>query len=206
MNRKYEAVVCGGSAGGYEALCTLLRELPSNYSLPILVVLHLGKGVGDYTPLSLDKLCQLKVKEGEDKEKILPGTVYVAPSDYHMLVEDDHTISLSVDEKVCFSRPSIDVLFESSADAYSDKLIGIVLSGANNDGSNGIRKIKQSGGRTIVQDPATARFDFMPNSAIDYLSNSNVWEKNGREKSGVDYVFSVVEIASILVSIQDANF
>src|SRR5687768_2975113 len=119
---KYRAIVIGVSSGGLSALKLLLPPLPRNLSMAILVVQHIGADSDGYWIQLLDKLCELHVKEAEEKESILPGTVYIAPPNYHLLVEHDHTLSLSVDEKVNYARPAIDVLFETAADAYGSSL------------------------------------------------------------------------------------
>ncbi|HEX2556963.1 MAG TPA: chemotaxis protein CheB, partial [Nitrososphaera sp.] len=118
-------------------------------------------------------------KDADEKEAIRPGFVYFAPPNYHLLVESDHTFSLSIDPKVHFTRPSVDVLFESAADAYGARLIGIILSGANQDGAAGLRYIKQRGGLTIVQDPADAEVSYMPRSAIEVAHPDHVLTASG---------------------------
>ncbi|WP_034643683.1 chemotaxis protein CheB [Desulfovibrio inopinatus] len=168
MKEKYPAaIVLGASAGGPEAILYLLRSLPNEYPVPIFVVLHMHPNQKGNFPSYCNKYCSLKVKEAEDKEVVLPGTVYIAPPNYHLLLERDRTLALSVDARVKFSRPSIDVLFESAADVYKNELVGIILTGANDDGADGLKKIKQLGGVTIVQDPATAAFASMPKAAIN---------------------------------------
>lgn len=162
----YKAVVIGSSAGGLDALKTLLSSLRKGFRLPILIVQHQSPQSNKFLPKYLDEHCSMKVKEADEKEKILPGMVYIAPPNYHLLVEEDETLSLSVEEKVNYARPSIDVLFESAAYVYHNTLIGIILTGANNDGSNGMKIIKENGGKTIAQDPSTAYVDIMPKAAI----------------------------------------
>lgn len=181
----YEAIVIGASAGGLNALQEVLAPLPADFTLPILVVQHRSPAPGDSLAFSLSASCQLMVKEADDKEPVKPGYVYIAPADYHLLVERDRTLSLSVDAKVCYSRPSIDVLFETAAEAYLSGLVGIILTGANNDGTAGLKRIKEKGGLTIVQDPATAEAAVMPRSAI--------------QENIVDKILSLAEIAAFLV-------
>lgn len=164
--RRFEAVVIGSSAGGIQALTKVLTALPGEFPLPIIVVQHVHPHSDNYLAQILDAKCSLTVKQADEKEIITAGHVYIAPPNYHLLIEDDHSFSLSLEGPVNFSRPAIDVLFESAIDAYRNKLIGIILTGANQDGSQGIRKIKQKGGYTIVQDPATAEADAMPKAAI----------------------------------------
>ena len=145
----------------------ILRALPKDYSLPILVVQHLHPTDSGYLATLLDGLSPLSVTEARDKEPIVPGRVYVAAANYHLLVEKDETLSLSVDEKVHWSRPSIDVLFESAARVWAEKLVGVLLSGANSDGTEGICLVKNCGGLTMAQAPQSANHPVMPQSAID---------------------------------------
>lgn len=162
----YRAIVIGASAGDMEALQAILCKLPQNFALPILVVQHMLAGRESYLKEYFSSHCQLHIKEAESNMPIDKSTVYFAPPDYHMLIEKDFTISLSVEEKVNHSRPSIDVLFETAADAYGRNLIGIILTGANQDGAKGLKTIHQKGGVCIVQDPETALMHQMPLSAI----------------------------------------
>ncbi len=165
MNR-FEAVVIGSSAGGIKALSTVLTALPSEFPLPIIIVQHLHPHSDSYLARILDSKCELKVKQADEKETIANGVVYLAPPNYHLLVEEDRSFSLSIEGPVNFARPSVDVLFETAVYAYRDKLIGIILTGANNDGNFGVKQIKQIGGYVIVQEPASAEADAMPKAAI----------------------------------------
>jgi len=162
----FEAIVIGASAGGLKALTSVLGALPSEFPLPIIIVQHLHPHSDSYLAHILDTKCQLKVKQADEKESIVAGIVYVAPPNYHLLVEEDRTFSLTCEEPVKFARPSVDVLFETAIYAYRNKLIGIILTGANNDGSQGVTKIKKMGGYVIVQAPTTAEADAMPQAAI----------------------------------------
>lgn len=162
----YEAVVIGVSAGGMNALRTILPHLPEKFPVPVVVVQHRGTESDDFFAQYLAQRCAVQVKEAEEKEGAAPGTVYLAPANYHLLLEDDRTFSLTLESRVRFARPSIDVLFESAADVYGSKLIGIVLTGANDDGSRGLAAIKKRGGLAVVQDPAGAEVDTMPLAAI----------------------------------------
>jgi len=162
----FEAIVIGTSAGGLKALISVLGALPSEFPLPIIIVQHLHPHSDSYLAQILDAKCQLKVKQADEKESITAGVVYIAPPNYHLLIEEDRSFSLTCEEPVNFARPSVDVLFETAIYAYRDKLIGIILTGANNDGSQGVKKIKQIGGYVIVQAPATAEADAMPKAAI----------------------------------------
>ena len=161
-----EAVVIGASAGALEVLSSLLPALPSDYRLPILIVVHLPPDKTNLFAELLRARCAIRVREAEDKEPIEPGVVYFAPPDYHLLVEEDKRLSLSDDEPVLFSRPSIDVLFESAADAYAGGLIGVVLTGANSDGANGLKAVVEAGGVAVVQSPGSAYAVAMPEAAI----------------------------------------
>jgi two-component system, chemotaxis family, protein-glutamate methylesterase/glutaminase len=160
---KHELVLIGTSAGGLEAVCTLLRRLPADLELAIVVVQHRSRD-SDALCEVLQDCSALPVHDVVDKEPIETGHVYLAPPDYHVMVEDDH-LSLTVDEPVVYSRPSIDVAFQSAADAWRERLIGIVLTGANSDGSKGLRRIRDQGGLAIVQTPQSAEVPVMPAAA-----------------------------------------
>jgi two-component system, chemotaxis family, protein-glutamate methylesterase/glutaminase len=161
-----DAIVIGASAGGVDALMTLLPALPAHAAVPVIVVLHLPR----HHPSSLAEIfrsrCALEVREVEDKDPIRPGVVYFAPPDYHLLVDKGPAFALSTDEPVNYSRPSIDVLFESAADLYGERLGGIILTGANSDGAAGLQAVRRAGGFTIVQEPSTAHSSAMPAAAM----------------------------------------
>jgi two-component system chemotaxis response regulator CheB len=157
QNKKYEAIVIGTSIGGLHAISTLLEEIPANYPLPIIIVQHRSKTPRDLLEEILQIKTKVKVKQADEKEEIENGVVYIAPPDYHLLIENNKTFSLTVDELDSFSRPSINVLFESAASVYKEKLIGIILTGANNDGSQGVQSIYKNNGLVIVQDPDEAK-------------------------------------------------
>jgi two-component system chemotaxis response regulator CheB len=161
-----QAVVIGTSAGALAALSALLPVLPADYPLPILIVVHIRPDRDCVIPQLFQAKCAIRVREAQDKEEIAPGTVYFAPPDYHLLVEQDRSLSLSSDEPLYFSRPAIDVLFETAADAWSEALVGIVLTGANQDGAAGLRAIVDAGGLAIVQEPQGAYATAMPEAAI----------------------------------------
>ncbi len=171
---KFKAVVIGTSAGGLTALAGLLPVLPADFPLPVIIVLHLHKDqrmefmIGRY-----NEQCALTVKTADEKEIIQPGYIYFAPPDYHLLVEQDRTFSLSVDEKVNYSRPSIDVLFESAVDVYCPALIGMVFTGASSDGAKGLKAIKQNGGMAIIQNPNDAESSYMPQAAVKAVGNAD---------------------------------
>ncbi|WP_438479560.1 chemotaxis protein CheB [Oleiharenicola lentus] len=162
-----ECVVIGGSAGAIDALMKILPALPRGYPLPVLVVVHLQPTERSLLSEIFSQRCALPVKEAEDKEPIIAGTIYFAPPDYHLLVEADHTLSLSSDEPIYFSRPAIDVLFESAADAYGSALRAVILTGASSDGAAGLRTVQRLGGLGFVQRPDTAEATMMPQSALD---------------------------------------
>ncbi len=166
MTHNYRAVVVGVSAGGLDALSRIVPGLPEGFPLPVIVAPHRHPDSDDFLAVHLDQISPLRVKEADDKEPIRPGTVYLAPAGYHLLVERDATLSLSVDERIHYCRPSIDVLFESAADVYEETLIGVVLTGANSDGSAGLKHVRQRGGLAVVQDPVTAQVAHMPLEAI----------------------------------------
>jgi len=188
---KYEAIVIGVSSGGMNAMKTIFSLLPANFSTPIVIVQHIGSHSENVWIQLLNDKSKLEIKEADEKEIIEKGKVYIAPANYHLLIERDKTFSLTIDEKVNFARPSIDVLFESAAEAYQNKLIGVILTGSNNDGTKGIRRIKDYGGLTIVQDPDTAESGFMPASVIaSFLP---------------DYVLPLEEIIKILIKIDIQN-
>ena len=174
MSRPPEALVIGASAGALEALSTVLPALPADVALPVLVVVHVPPDDKSLLAPLLQARCAIRVVEAEDKAPIEKGTAYIAPPDYHLLVERDRTIALSSEEPVHFSRPSIDVLFETAADAYGETLLALVLTGANSDGAAGAARIERGGGRVIVQAPQTASARAMPDAAIAACANAHV--------------------------------
>lgn len=186
---KYKAIVIGASSGGMNALKKIVMALPPNFDMPVIIIQHIGAGSDSYWIDLLDDICKLKVKEADEKEKIKKGTVYVAPPNYHLLVETDETFSLTIDQRVNYARPSIDVLFESAAHVYKDKLIGIILTGSNSDGALGMKKIKDLGGLTISEDPKTAESAFMPASAIEITK--------------IDHILPMEKIIQLLLEINN---
>jgi two-component system chemotaxis response regulator CheB len=161
-----DAVLIGCSAGGLDALRTVLAALPAGFPAAVIIVAHTAPGGDNLLPSLLAKICRLPVSEAREREPVLPGQVYVAPPNYHLLIEPNRVFALSVDERVCFVRPSIDVLFQSAADAYGERLIGVILTGANSAGAQGLRAVKAAGGYALVQDPVGAYADTMPKAAI----------------------------------------
>ncbi len=164
--KSYAAIVVGVSAGGLEALSRVFPSLPWDFPLPIVVVQHVAPDSDGYLAAHLKRLGPLDVKEADEKETPRGGTIYVAPANYHLLVERDRTLSLSVDPWVNYARPSIDLLFQSASEAYGSELIGVIMTGANSDGARGLGEIEAAGGLAIVQDPKTAEAASMPSSAI----------------------------------------
>lgn len=190
----FKLIVIGTSLGGLNAVQVLLRSLPASFLTPVAVVLHRHKSSDESLIVLLQLYSKLNIKEAQDKEDILPGYVYIAPADYHLLIESDNKtqnphFALSIDDPVTYARPSIDVLFETAADAYGKKVIGVLLTGANHDGVQGLAKIKAKGGKTVVEEPSTAACSIMPQAAIV----AGVAEK----------ILPLTEIARFLVKICD---
>lgn len=163
---RIDAVVIGASAGGVEALCLLLAALPATVRASLFIVLHLPRERPSLLAAIFQAKCALPVREAEDKESVEPGTVYVAPPDYHLLLDEGPSLALSSDEPVNFSRPAIDVLFESAADLYGERLLGVILTGGNQDGAAGLEAVLRGGGLAVVQRPDTAQVALMPASAV----------------------------------------
>ncbi|HEY0818328.1 MAG TPA: chemotaxis protein CheB [Rhizobacter sp.] len=186
-NRRIEAIVIGGSAGGVDALAVLLPALPARLRVPVMVVLHLPREKPSLLVEIFSRQCPLTVCEAADKAPIEPGTVYFAPADYHLLVDRGPCFALSVDEPVHFSRPSIDVLFETAADAYGEHLLAVVLTGASQDGAEGLAAVHRAGGITVVQEPSEAPAPYMPESAL--------------RASPVDHVLPLAGIAQLIGSL-----
>ncbi|MEP7256819.1 MAG: chemotaxis protein CheB [Flavitalea sp.] len=181
--RRYELVIIGGSAGGLEAIIQILEEI-KHCGLTIIIVLHRKWAVDSALVGILSSRSPLLVKEAEEKEILMPGTIYLAPADYHLLIEKDRSVSLDASEKINFSRPSIDVSFESAAEIYGPLAAAVLLSGGSSDGVEGLKKIKAMGGLCIVQDPGSALVEYMPRQAIDNVE--------------VDHQMNAVEIGAFL--------
>ena len=184
LRNRIDGIVIGASAGGVEALSVLLPALPAVFEPSLFIVLHLPRERPSLLAEIFRRRCRLPVREAEDKEPVVPGTIYFAPPDYHMLIEKTRQIALSADEPIHYSRPSIDVLFESAADAYGERLLGIILSGGNEDGSAGLQAVHKAGGVTVVQQPDSAKVPVMVVSAL--------------QRGGVDFVLPLDEIAALL--------
>lgn len=174
MLNQYNAIVIGTSAGGLDALSDLFANLTAELSIPIIIVQHLSPNYDSKLANILNEKTTMRVQQARDKENILSGHIYIAPPNYHLLIEKDYTFSLSADEKVNFSRPAIDILFETAADAFKESLIGILLTGANSDGAKGLLSIKNQGGYTIIQSPNEAYAKEMPASALKLFTPKNI--------------------------------
>ncbi|MCF8231957.1 MAG: chemotaxis protein CheB [Bacteroidales bacterium] len=191
MMPDYEIVVVGASAGGMHALKEILSNLDRDFAFPVVVVQHLAPDSENYLVQYLDEYSSLSVKEASEKQRILPYHVYLAPPNYHLLIEEDKTFSLTVSEKVNFSRPSIDVLFETAVLAYQNRIIGLLLTGASQDGAKGMQMLHATKGLTIVQDPDNAFVPVMPKAAIELVP--------------VDYKLTLEEIAPFLNTLSRAR-
>lgn len=164
--RRFSAIVIGASAGGVNALIDILPGLPRAFPYPVVTVLHVMRGRQNQLVEVFGQRLALRVEEAADKGQPMPGTLYFAPADYHLSIETDGTFSLSLEPPVHFARPAIDITMESAADVYGPELMGILLTGANSDGATGLAAIGAAGGLTVVQDPAEAQVNVMPNEAI----------------------------------------
>ncbi len=180
-------IVIGVSQGGLEALSTLLAALPKTFNKSIIIVQHRAADSDSYLSEHLNLISPMQVKEAQDKEPIRPGVAYVAPADYHLLVEKQASLSLSDDERVNYTRPSIDVLFETAAECYGPALMGIVLTGNNSDGARGLKTIKDLGGTTMIQDPQDAQVPAMPLAA--------------QAITQIDYTLTLKEIGKLLAEL-----
>lgn len=178
------AIVIGCSAGGLTALERLFSALLPNLEQAIVVCCHTGSSTVEMMCELLAQYATLPVKEAAERAPVEAGVIHVAPSGYHLLVENDRRFALSVDERVSYARPSIDVLFDSAAEAYRETLIGVILTGANSDGAEGLARIRRNGGLVIVQEPADAEAAAMPAAALDL--------------AGADYCVPLVAIAPLL--------
>jgi two-component system chemotaxis response regulator CheB len=168
-------IIIGGSSGGIEAMFLILEKLKSTFSIPIVLVLHRSQNIDNSLTEIFNYKTNLVVKEADEKDELKVRHLYIAPPNYHLLIESDGSLSLDVSEKVLFSRPSIDVSFESAARAYGPNLTAVLLSGANMDGSKGLQKVKLLGGEIFIQDPKEAAVNFMPQKAIDITQTKNIF-------------------------------
>jgi two-component system chemotaxis response regulator CheB len=184
--RDIDAVAIGASAGGVEVLSALLSALPANCRASFFIVVHIPRERPSLLPEVFGAKCALPVREAEDKEPVQPGTVYFAPPDYHLLLDRGPAFALSSDEPVHFSRPSIDVLFDSAADIYGERLLGLILTGANQDGAEGLAAVGRAGGRTVVQEPSGAAVPFLPEAAL--------------QEGPVDFVLSLTQLQELFAN------
>jgi two-component system chemotaxis response regulator CheB len=171
------AIVIGASAGGVEALSIVLPALPAGSGVPVFVVLHQPRQRQSLIVDIFGPRCTVPVREAEDKDPVVPGTIYFAPPDYHLLIDRGEAgmqLALSADAPILFSRPSVDALFESAADAYGSRLLGVILTGASRDGATGLAAVGRAGGRTVVQDPATAAMPLMPRAAAETWPDADI--------------------------------
>ncbi len=190
LRREIGAVAIGASAGGIQALSVLLPALPAKAAVAVFIVLHLPRARPSLLAEVFSRKCRLEVREAQDKEPVIDGTVYFAPANYHLLVDHGPQLALSVDDLVHHSRPSIDVLFESAAEVYGNRLMGIILTGANEDGAQGLAAVHDAGGITVVQTPELAQSPKMVISAIKVRQP--------------DHVLSLDEIAALLSALPTA--
>ncbi len=184
---KGKLIVIGGSSGSLQVIMYILARLPNDYPIPVLLIIHRAYSVDSMLLDLLAMKSNITVREVEEKDKIVPSCVYLAPADYHVLIEKDETFTLDYSEKVNYSRPSIDVSFISAAGVYGNHLTGILLSGANEDGAEGLKEIKERGGHSIIQNPDEAVVAYMPLQAT--------------YKSRIDEVLDTEGIARYLISL-----
>jgi two-component system chemotaxis response regulator CheB len=190
LAHRVDAVVVGASAGGIEALSLLLPALPAGLRAPVFVVQHLPRERPSLLVEIFTPRCALPLHEAQDKQPIEPGNVYFAPPDYHLLIDDGPRLALSVDAPVHYSRPAIDVLFQSAADQYGPRLLGLVLTGGNQDGADGLAAVRAAGGLTAVQDPSDAQMPVMPEYAL--------------ATGPADFVLPLRELAALLGTLDTA--
>ena len=184
--RDIDAVAIGASAGGVEVLSVLLSALPASCRASFFIVVHIPRERPSLLADVFGAKCALPVREAEDKEPVQPGTVYFAPPDYHLLLDRGPVLALSSDEAVHFSRPSIDVLFDSAADIYGERLLGLILTGANQDGAEGLAAVGRAGGRTVVQEPSGAAVPFLPEAAL--------------QEGPVEFVLSLAQLQEVFAT------
>ena len=188
---KRKIVVIGGSAGSLDVLLKVLPLLKTGIDFAIIIVVHRKQGMDSLLTDLLAHKTSLKVKEADEKEKILDGTIYIAPTDYHLLIENDYTFSLDYSEKVNYSRPAIDVTFQSAAQVYEEGATCLLLSGSNADGVNGLIEVRNYNGTSLVQDPSSAQVTYMPEQAI--------------LRANVSAVLKIEEMADYINSISSNN-
>lgn len=184
---QYKAVIIGGSAGSFQVITKILQSLPKNFRFPVLLSLHRLKHVRSGFVEALSLKSSIPIVEPNDKDQIKPGKAYLAPANYHMFIELGNRIALSTEEPVNHSRPSIDLSFITAAQVYRDKLVGIILSGANKDGAFGLKKVKDYGGLAIVQDPLECQVKTMTEASL--------------KETNVDHIFKTDEIIRFLINL-----
>jgi two-component system, chemotaxis family, protein-glutamate methylesterase/glutaminase len=172
MERKI--LLLAGSAGGFSVILNILKALKRPIQVPVVVIIHRNPKYASSIEETLSKALSQRIKTADDKERIEDGTIYFAPAGYHLLIEPDYSFSLDISEPVQYSRPSIDVTFESAAEIYKENCTAILFSGANSDGAAGLLMIKQHGGKTYVQDPASAEVPIMPEAAIQLNAQGKI--------------------------------
>jgi two-component system, chemotaxis family, protein-glutamate methylesterase/glutaminase len=187
LHNQYKAITIGGSAGSFQVISRILSSLPATFELPIILCLHRLKHVRHGFVEALNIKSSTPLEEPHDKESIKKGKIYLAPANYHLSVELGNTFSLSTEDMINNSRPAIDITMDTAAYVYKNKLIGILLSGANKDGALGMKRIKDRGGLTIVQDPAECMIDTMPSAALSVTQ--------------IDYVLKVPQIIEFLLEL-----
>lgn len=191
FNTEFKAVVIGGSAGSFQGIIRILSHIPKDFALPVIVVMHRLKHVRHGFAEAISQKSNLKIVEPDDKDAIRKGIVYLAPANYHLSMELGNYFSLSTEEMLNSSRPSIDITLSSAAYVYRNKLIGILLSGANRDGGMGMKNIKEKGGLTIVQDPVECMIDTMPKAALALTT--------------IDYTLKIKEIIDLINELHHHN-
>lgn len=183
-----DAFIIGGSAGSLDVLLKVLPKVSPDISFPIIIVIHRKHGADSLLPDLLSSRTSLIVKEADEKERIVAGTVYIAPSDYHLLIETDQTFSLDYSEKINYSRPAIDATFQTAAEVYKNKLVCLLLSGSNADGVTGLKSVKAWDGIAVIQDPETAQVAYMPEQA--------------RKQVEIDRILRIEEVADFINLLQ----
>jgi two-component system chemotaxis response regulator CheB len=176
---KDRLLVIGGSAGSLQVILSMLIVMGRDYPLPVILILHRNSGFESYLEELLSSRTRLVIREAEEKEVLQAGTVYVCPADYHVLVEQDRTLSLDYSERVNHCRPSIDVTMRAAADVFGGRLVAVLLSGGNADGVDGMEYVKERGGMTVVQDPVTAEVPYMPQHLLMRMTPDRVLAPDG---------------------------
>ena len=185
MKSKPGIIVIGGSAGSLDIVLKIVPTLPPSLNVAVVIILHRKLSNDTVLVDLLSTRTPWLVKEADEKEPLLPNVIYVAPADYHLLIEHDHTFSLDASEKINYSRPSIDVTFESASEVYQDATLGMLLSGANADGTTGLQIIKEANGKVVIQDPHTAGVPYMPQQALNNVEPDLIVNENNLDQLAV---------------------